>query len=152
MRSVCRRGRLLFPLLLVLVPLGCGLQGPVNVKGVVKAGGRPLSNCKVVFYPDTEKFDPDRHGYGFGMTNENGQFEIQHPNGTKGILPGSYKVTFVAWVDGKGNPIPPEAKPSEVPGGVNNLLPDKYESLGTTPTRMTVLGDNSEANFDLETR
>jgi hypothetical protein len=111
-----------------------------------------LSNCKVVFYPDTAKFDPDRHGYGFGMTNESGQFEIQHPNGTKGIVPGSYKVTFVAWVDGSGNPIPPESKPSEVPGGVKNLLPDKYESLGTTPTRLTVLGDNSEANFDLETR
>jgi hypothetical protein len=133
---------------LVAVP-GCGKPPMVTVKGVVKVGGKPVPHCKVGLYPDVDGFDPAKHGYGFGMTNESGEFEVQHPNGTKGIFPGTYKVTFVAWVDNKGKPVPPDAKPSEVPGGVKNLLPDKYESLGSTPERLTVGSDGAVANFDL---
>jgi hypothetical protein len=135
--------------LAVLVAPGCGKPVMVTVKGVVKAGGKPVPHCKVGLFPDTTDFDPAKHGYGFGMTNEQGEFEIQHPNGEKGVWPGTYKVTFVAWVDSKGKPVPPSAKPSEVPGGVKNLLPAKYESLADTPERLTVSKDGAAANFDL---
>lgn len=134
---------------LVFAASGCGKPQMVSVKGVVKSDGKPVPHCKVGLFPDVEDFDPAKHGYGYGMTNDNGEFEVQHPDGTKGILPGHYKVTFVAWVDSKGKPIPPDAKPSEVPGGVKNLLPDKYESLSSTPERLTVGKDGAAANFDL---
>ncbi len=134
----------------ILFAPGCGGTPPmVLVKGVVLAGGKPVPHCKVGLFPDVEGFDPTKHGYGFGMTNEKGEFEIQHPNGTKGVWPGTYKVTLVAWVDSKGKPVPPSAKPSEVPGGVKNLLPSKYESLADTPERLTVSKDGATANFDL---
>jgi hypothetical protein len=122
----------------LLLPGGCGKPSMVPVSGTLAFKGKPLKGCKVGLYPDVENFDPARHGYGFGITDANGAFEVQHPSGEKGIWPGKYKVTLVAWVDAKGNPIPPDAKPSEVPGGVKNLLPAQYESLADTPERLTV--------------
>jgi hypothetical protein len=132
-----------------LLPSGCGKPPMVSVKGVVTYNGKPLKGCEVGLFPAVENFDPNKHGYGFGITDENGNFEIQHPNGEKGIYPGEYRVTFVAWVDSKGNPIPPDAKPSEYPGGVKNLLPSKYESLADTPERVTVPRSGLEKSFDL---
>lgn len=128
---------------------GCGKPPMVPVKGVVTFAGKPLSGCKVAFFPDVEGFDPAKHGYGYGVTDAQGAFEVQHPNGEKGIYPGRYKVTFVAWVDNQGKPIPPHAKPSEVPGGVKNLLPVRYESLGTTPELASVPREGLDQTFAL---
>jgi hypothetical protein len=128
---------------------GCGKPPMVAVKGVVTFKGQPLKGCKVGFFPAVESFDPNKHGYGFGITDENGNFEVQHPGGEKGIFPGEYRVTFVAWVDSKGNPVPADAKPSEYPGGLKNLLPSKYESLADTPERVTVPRSGLEIRFDL---
>lgn len=133
----------------VLLVSGCGKPPMVSVTGVVQVNGKPLKGCKVAFFPDVQNFDPNKHGYGFGVTDENGRFEIQHPGGEKGIYPGRYRVTFVAWVDAKGNPIPPDAKPSEVPGGVKNLLPGKYESLADTPEVVEVGREGLQKTFDL---
>jgi hypothetical protein len=119
------------------------------VKGVVTMNGKPLQGCKVGLYPDVADFDPNKHGYGFGVTDADGRFEIQHPSGEKGVWPGTYKVTFVAWVDSKGKPAPPDAKPSEFPGGLKNLLPARYESLADTPERLTVPKGGAEPTFAL---
>lgn len=135
-----RRFLVLLVAVSVLPAAGCGKPSMVSVKGTLTYKGKPLAGCKVGLYPDVENFNPEKHGYGFGITGKDGEFEIQHPNGEKGIWPGKYKVTLVAWVDSKGNPIPPDAKPSEVPGGVKNLLPSQYESLADTPERLTVPG------------
>ena len=132
-----------------LLASGCGKPPMVALKGRVTFNGKPLKGCKVGLYPDVAEFNPDKHGYGFGLTDANGEFEVQHPGGEKGIYPGTYKVTFVAWVNNKGEPIPPSAKPSEVPGGVKNLLPTKYESLADTPERLTVPSGGTEATFAL---
>lgn len=118
--------------------VGCGKPPMIEVRGTVMLDGEPLSGCKVGLFPDVAQFDPDRHGFGFGLTDENGGFVIQHPQGVSGIWPGDYKVTLEAWVDKKGNPIPPEAKPSEVEGGVQNRLPIDYEASDTTPEKVTV--------------
>lgn len=137
------------PIFLAAVSFGCGKSAPVSVKGVVKSGGKPVPNCRVVFYPDVERFDPNVHGMGMAVTDADGAFEVKQADGTPGIPTGSYKVTFVAWVDSKGKPVPPEVKLSEVPGGAKNLVPDKYESLSSTPERFTVRGDD-QADFELE--
>lgn len=128
---------------------GCGKPPMVPVKGVVTFHGKPLPGCKVGLFPDVDGFDPAKHGYGYGITDAAGAFEVQHPGGEKGIYPGRYKVTFVAWVDSKGRPIPPSAKPSEVPGGVKNLVPAKYEGLSTTPETASVPSGGADLTFDL---
>lgn len=137
-------------LLLSFVALpGCGKPSLVSVKGNVKFKNKPVAHCKVVFFPNVSQFDPDRHGMGFGVTDENGNFEIQHPQGEKGIWPGSYKVSFVLWVDSKGKVMPADVKPSEVPGGVKNLFPPEYEAPSTTPIEVTVSSSGLTKDFDI---
>ncbi|VTR98424.1 hypothetical protein [Tuwongella immobilis] len=121
----------------LLLVCGCGKPPFVPVTGTVTMNGQPLAQCKVGFFPDGE-FDPDRSGYGFGITDAQGKYEIQHPQGEKGIYPGSYKITLVLWVDSKGNVLPFDTKPSEVKGGVKNKLPAKYESPSSTPESVVV--------------
>lgn len=149
MHQLFRTPALIVLACVVLSAFGCGKPLMVKVTGTVSFKGKPLKGCKVGFSPATSDFDPERHGYGFGITNEQGQFEIQHPSGTPGIFPGTYKVTFVAWVNNKGEPIAPDAKPSEVPGGVKNLLPSKYESIADTPETVTVPKSGANLTFNL---
>jgi hypothetical protein len=141
--------------LVVTMLAGCGKPQMVSVKGTVKLDGKPVEHCKVGLFPDLSdpsQFNPEKHGFGYGMTDKNGQFEIQHPQGEKGIWPGSYKVTFVAWVDSKGKPISPTDKPSEVPGGVKNLVPVIYEQLSTTPETVSVPGNGLTKEFNLSSK
>ena len=159
MRSVSRSFILLQSGLLVaflFFASGCGKPPMQSVGGTVKIDGKPAANCKVGFFPDLseqEIFNPDRHGFGFGLTDEDGNFKIQHPQGEEGIWAGKYKVTFVAWVTAAGKPVPPETKPSEVTGGVHNLFPDLYESPSTTKESVSVAkGVPNVFNFDIKTK
>jgi hypothetical protein len=138
-------------LALVLVSAwGCGKPPMHQVQGVVRIGGKPVEGCKVGFFPDATSFDPTRHGFGFGITDADGKYVIQHPQGEAGIWAGNYKVTLVAWVNKKGEPLPPDIKPSEVEGGVRNLFPDAYEAPSTTPERAAVRkGEPNEFSFDV---
>ncbi len=138
------KGLLIGLVMVVALVSGCGKPPMQSVAGTVELNGKPVSNCKVGFFPDTEHFDADRHGFGFGITNEKGEFTIQHPQGEQGIYAGKYKVTLVAWVTKSGKPLPVDTKPSEVEGGVSNLFPDIYEAPSTTPEKVTVTkGENS---------
>jgi len=155
--SMPRRGpRGLHPLVpaalavVVLASWGCGKPPMHQVQGTVRLGGKPVPGCKVGFFPDATSFDPTRHGFGFGITDAEGKYVIQHPQGETGIWAGDYKVTLVAWVNKKGEPLPPDSKPSEVEGGVRNLFPDAYEAPSTTPERAVVRkGEPNEFSFDV---
>ena len=129
--------------------VGCGKPPMLSVSGTVKLDGKSVSNCKVGFFPDTETFNPDRHGFGFGVTNDDGRFEIQHPQGEKGIWPGKYKVTFVAWVNKTGKPLPVDTKPSEVEGGVKNLFPDFLEEPSRTTEKAIVKDTANVFEFNI---
>ena len=138
-------------LCVVLVALvGCGNPTLYPVTGTVTFKGKPLENCKVIFYPDVDVVNPDKHGFGFGVTDKNGHFEIQHPQGEKGIRAGRYKVAFVCWVDSKGKAVPFDAKPSEYPGGLKNLPGDKYEAPSSSPEVLTVPKGGISKDFHLE--
>jgi hypothetical protein len=143
-------------LVLSLLLVGCGKPPMQTVQGTVKRDGKPVANCKVGFFPelrDQEAFNPDRHGFGFGLTDQDGNFKIQHPQGEEGIWAGKYKVTFVAWVTSNGKSLPPETKPSEVQGGVLNLFPDLYEAPSTTKESVKVeKGVANVFNFDIKTK
>lgn len=134
---------------LLTVAAGCGKPSLTTLKGQVKLNGQPAAKCKVALFPDVSEFNPEKHGFGYGICDENGNYEIQHPQGEKGIFPGTYKVTFVLWVDNKGKILPPDTKPSEVTGGVKNKFPDKYEKLALTPERVTVPSGGTTKDFDI---
>lgn len=139
-------------ILLGVAGAGCGKPPLVSVKGTVKLNGKLVPHCKVGLFPDVVAFHPDKHGYGYGMTDDSGVFEIQHPMGEKGIQAGRYKVTFEAWVDNKGKPIPPNSKPSEHPGGVKNLFPNIYEAPSTTPETLDVGSSSVQKEFTITTK
>lgn len=128
---------------------GCGEPPMQSVNGTVRLDGKPVANCKVGFFPDVEKFDTKKHGFGFGVTDAEGNFEVQHPQGETGIWAGDYKVTFVAWVDRSGKPLDIFIKPSEVEGGVMNLFPAEYEEPSLTPERVTVTSGENVFDFDI---
>ncbi|QDV24971.1 DUF4198 domain-containing protein [Aureliella helgolandensis] len=130
---------------------GCGKPPMQSVQGNVVLDGKPIENCKVGFFPDTEQFNADRHGFGFGVTDSEGNFTIQHPQGEQGIWAGKYKVTFVAWVTKAGKPLSIDIKPSEVDGGVRNLFPQIYEAPSTTKEKVTVTRGENIFNFDIQT-
>ncbi len=134
----------------LLFVLGCGKPPMQSVEGTVKLDGKPIGNCKIGFFPDVEIFDTNKHGFGFGITDEKGKFTIQHPQGDLGIWAGNYKVTFVAWVNSAGEPLAVDTKPSEVEGGVINLFPDIYEAPSSTPERVTVLKNSGQNVFDFD--
>lgn len=133
-----------------LVLVGCGKPPMHQVQGTVRLSGKPLGGCKVGFFPDATQFDPNRHGFGFGISGTDGHYVIQHPQGEAGIWAGDYKVTLVAWVNKAGEPLPPDIKPSEVEGGVRNLFPKAYEAPSTTPERAVVRkGEPNTFDFDI---
>ncbi len=123
-----------------------------SVSGTVLLDGKPVGNCKVGFFPDVELFDSTRHGFGFGVSDADGNFTIQHPQGEKGIWSGKYKVTFVAWIDKSGRSLGIETKPSEVPGGVHNRFPDIYEAPSTTTEKATVKSGENVFKFDIKSQ
>ena len=131
---------------------GCGQPPMIEVHGTVRLDGKPVDGCKVGLFPDVTQFNPDYHGFGFGITSGDGSYAIVHPQGEGGIWPGDYKVTFVAWVDRNGKPVAADQKPSEVPGGVKNRFPEQYEASDTTPQRITVKkGESNVFNFEIAT-
>ncbi len=132
--------------------IGCGPPPMQSVQGTVTLDGQPVGNCKVGFFPDVAQFNPDRHGFGFGVTDDQGKFTVQHPQGDKGIWAGKYKVTLVAWVDKAGKSLGIDTKPSEVPGGVHNRFPDKYEAPSTTPEKVTVGSGENVFEFNISSK
>jgi hypothetical protein len=139
-------------LLFAVAVSGCSKPPMISATGIVTLDGKPVENCKLAFFPDVEQFNPDRHGYGFAVTDKTGKFEVQHPQGEKGIYPGTYKVTFVCWVNAKGELLPYDIKPSEVEGGVKNKFPDKYESLTGTPERATIIRGTNHFEFNIASK
>ncbi len=132
--------------------VGCGKPPMRSVIGTVTLNGVAVENCKVGFFPDTEQFDTNRHGFGFGVSDKEGKFAIQHPQGEKGIWAGKYKVTFVAWVNRAGKSLSVDTKPSEVEGGVKNRFPEMYEAPSTTPEKVTVARGDNEFHFHIKTK
>lgn len=144
-----RLSRTVLGLIAVSISLCCGCGKPPmrEVTGTVSLNGQLVEHCKVGFFPDVTEFNPDRHGFGFGVTDAAGKFAIQHPQGERGIWSGNYKVTFTLWVDKQGKPLPMETKPSEVEGGVRNVFPVEYEEPSTTPEAVSVGSGENTFNF-----
>jgi len=125
-----------------------------TVMGTVMLNGNAIGNCKVSFFrqrKETETIDSDLDIAGFAVTDKYGNYKIQNLQGELGIPSGDYKVTFVAKLNAKREPVPAETKASEVEGGVINLVPADYGSPDTTRKSVKVeKGIVNVFNFDLE--
>ena len=151
--SGSRAGRLAGLAIVFAGITGCGKPPMIGVHDTVRIDGKPVEGCKVGLFPDVTQFNPDRHGFGFGITGGDGAYSIVHPQGEDGIWPGDYKVTLVAWVDRNGNTVAADQKPSEVPGGVKNRFSEEYEASDTTPLRVTVKkGESNVFDFDVSAK
>jgi hypothetical protein len=129
---------------------GCSGTPPmVSAKGVVRLNGKPAESCQVVFFPEEEDVNPLEHGYGVAYTNAAGEYEIKNALGDVGIFPGRYKVTLIQFVDKAGKVLPPTAKPSEVPGGTFNQMPQDCMDPRTTPHTAEVPRAGLTKDFDI---
>jgi hypothetical protein len=135
--------------ILLFAVAGCGKPTPVEVKGTVTFNSQPAKGCRVMFFPDSEEPNFETMGFGSAMTDDNGNFSITATAQGKGVTPGKYKVCFEWLVDGKGKPLGPTDKPSEVPGA-KNLLPEAYVAPSTTPEKVSVPSGGLTKNFDLK--
>jgi hypothetical protein len=82
------RGLVLFlASLLMLSFTGCGAGGPrvVNVTGTVTRRGKPVENLFLNFVPDMGR--PS-----WGVTDEEGKFDLHYERGRDGVLVGTHRV------------------------------------------------------------
>ncbi|CAN5217430.1 hypothetical protein BH11PLA2_BH11PLA2_02750 [soil metagenome] len=130
---------------------GCSSTPPmVSVKGVVKRNGQPVEHCQVCFYPDRDDANPLEHGYGITVTGPDGSYEIKNALGDTGIFPGTYRVVLVLYHENRtGKTMPMNMKPSEVPGGVKNVMPVEYSDPRTSPETIVVPRGGLVKNFDI---
>jgi hypothetical protein len=145
------RSAMFFVLICLPLLVGCGGKPTLHaVTGKVTFKGKPIEGCKVILFPDVDTVDPDKHGFGSGITDKEGKYEIKHPQGETGIRSGKYKVAFLYLVDSKGKPIPADAKPSEYPGGAKSPLQPIYEAPSSTPESIDVGLGATTKDFDLK--
>lgn len=78
------------PFLLMLV-VGCGETSPfTKVQGVVTLNGKPVPNATVAFRPT------DGGHSAYGVTKEDGSYELSSLKPGDGALPGTHRVTVTA--------------------------------------------------------
>ncbi len=130
--------------LIVALPLltipGCGggedLPETAEVSGTVSYKGQPVAGAEVNFSPETG--NP-----GFGITEEDGTFELTTYDSGDGAVPGTHTVTVQLF--------PQESLPGMEAESVGmTAIPGKYASAETTPLKEDVKsGEKNEFTFDL---
>jgi hypothetical protein len=100
---------------LALLLAGCGSSSDaldlkmVPVAGTVTFAGQMKPGIRVLFVP---KGSTPGSG-AFGVTDEEGQYELQQQEQTPGVPPGQYSVHFSCYVKPDGSPVPPDVSPTE---------------------------------------
>jgi hypothetical protein len=133
---------------------GCGgSEGRlVKVKGVVTLDGKPLSKVIVTFVPTQEG-----GRVAFGLTKDDGSFQLTTRSMADGAQPGDYKVTLVARdTSGPAAPVTKEEKLALVQkmakaawqesrhhsaAKKHSIVPEAYQKASTTPVRQAVPTD-----------
>ena len=100
------------------------------VSGVVTLDGKPLPGMMVTFTPDKGRSS-------FGMTNENGRYELQYLRDTKGAKIGKHKVSVTTPEGDDSDP--------EVPR-VKETVPEKYNEK----TELSAVVEPGENTFDFQ--
>ncbi len=134
---------LFLPLLLGLVP-GCADPAPkvVRVNGTVSHQGQPVPHLQVNFVPGEGPAS-------WGMTDENGRYELYYSRKNKGAVRGKHKVSIAI------RPRNPQEE-MELQEGTRPLPPyllpllEKYGNQATTPLTFDITRDGQVIAISLD--
>ena len=120
---------------------GCGPQGLVPVKGVVRLDGLPVPEAVVNFHP----VEVAKGNGGFGLADTAGNFSAKIRQGAWGLYPGAYKVTLSRKLLPEGTPKKPKT-PEECEAweraykAAPETFPSSYTDPATTPLTAAIDG------------
>ncbi|QDT52436.1 hypothetical protein Pan44_04470 [Caulifigura coniformis] len=120
---------------------GCGSGypgGAVPVSGVVTLNGVRLDQGTVCFH------DATGMTVAIGMV-ENGSYEMSRTESQKGVIPGSYKVSVMSWIEFPGMTMPN----GSVSKGLSRV-PQKYVAADTSGLTADVGEDGETIDFAVE--
>ena len=134
--------RCLFPLLLVVLMIGCGSGGGVKVEfveGIVTLDNEPVSNAWVAFVPIENTLPIETAS---GISNERGVYRLTSENGRRlaGAVAGEYKV-LISQTTEQPDPFPPV-----------HHLPAIYRNHRNTPLRAIVNHGQNKIDFELTSK
>jgi hypothetical protein len=137
--------------------VGCGTGAPVDdrlraldpkalvpVDGLATINGKPVAKVVVTFLP------PSGPAIGTAETDEHGKYELQ-TMGSKGVLPGNYKIAISYMVSDKGVPQGMTRSGAFRSNTVSftERLPAEYADLGRTKLSAKVGPQGGNFNFDV---
>jgi len=137
-------------IILALALAGCGSSsnGPeltlVPVTGTVTFAGQNMPGIRVLFVP---KGNTPGSG-AFGITDEEGQYELQQQEQTPGVPPGQYSVHFSRYVKPDGSPVPPDVSPTE--SNAVEAVPQVWSDPGQAGPHNTITVPDGGQTFKFE--
>jgi hypothetical protein len=123
---------------------GAGGDGLAPVSGTVTIDGKPGDGAAVAFLPDAGT--PGNGGT--ALADSTGHYDIQTPQGKKGLPPGKYKVTVSYRRNKDGSAPDPNVPPIE--STATELLPPKYSSAEKTELAATVGPEAKPFDYKLQ--
>jgi hypothetical protein len=127
-----------------LVVCGCSRSVPLGqVDGTVRLDGQPIGQVMVLFVPEKKNLPQS-----FGVTDDQGHFQLKCNNGRAGAAVGEHRVTLVdaataAAAKGRYED-PPD--PSEIHA---SRIPAVYNRATQTPLRETVAAGSQTIAIDI---
>jgi len=132
--------------------LGCGgnkrgANAPalVPVNGTVTLDGKPVSGALVTFIPTGST----RGKGAYGVTDENGRYELSEDGANKGAPAGEYRVVCNKWVMPDGSDLPRDSKVAPDEAGAKEFFPRKYSNEAETELKATVSASGGTIDFKL---
>jgi len=115
------------------------------VTGTVIINEAPYAGVEVTFLP--EQGTP---GTGASaLTNEKGEFQLQHRSGKPGVEAGTYRVLFSLMVKADGTPLAPGEDAATLG---NQKLPPRYQNFEQTPEKTTVPSGGGTFEYKLKAK
>jgi hypothetical protein len=125
-----------FACFLVLAGAGCSAgDRPVRQRGLVTLEGQPLAGVTVTFMSENNKRPA------WGVTDDEGRFELTTYDPKDGCLPGEYKIIVTAPAPPLPGDLPPGLVAPEVLNAARRAFPPihpNYQSAEKTPLRRVV--------------
>lgn len=138
--------RILFLLTTVLL-VGCGgaPSTTVAVSGQVMLNGQPVDRAELIFYPT----GTTKGNGGQGTTDTSGRYLVRTPQGSTGLMPGSYKVVISRRLNPDGSAPDPNVPPIE--SQARETLPPNYSSQDKSTLTLNVPPEGTKtADFTLK--
>lgn len=141
-----------FPVLLVFgllsavtITTGCGaIASPATVDGQVLINGQPANDVQLTLWLAGAEVTGASATV---RTDSNGHFHISSESN---LNAGEYHVTFEKFALPNGKTPSPDMKPSE--SGAKNVIPEQYQSPGTTTVRLTAPAKDAILDVTMQTR